>query len=418
MHVIYLDFRKAFDSVSHSKLLLKLQSYGISGALLQWYKAYLTSCFQYVRINNTSSDLVPVLSGVPQGSILGPLLFALFINDLPSCLHFSKPFIYADDTKCLWSTTRGVSIDIYPLQSDLDELFLWSQTSELYFNDSKFAHMHFWSEQLTDAVTYYINGKTVSPVVKIKDLGILLSSSLVWDDHYNFILSKAYKILGLIRRTFSTNLIPIKKKLYISLVRAQILYCSQVWRPYKIKDILLLEQAQRRATKYILNDYYSSYKSRLMKLKLFPLIYIFEINDIMFFIKSYKSSSPTHFNIHDYIEIRNSNTRSSTFTKMTHQRSSSNIFHNSYFCRLPRLWNSLPPIDLSSPTNTIKYKLLHFYGIILLRILLTIHPAPSISIALAPNVQPLPDHHFSLFITTNRHPPLLIILIINYLIML
>ena len=357
--VIYLDFRKAFDSVSHSKLLLKLQSYGISGTLLQWFRAYLTSRSQYVRINNSSSDLVPVLSGVPQGSILGPLLFVLFINDLPSCFRSSKSFIYADDTKCLRTSARGTSIDTYPLQSDLDEIFLWSQTFELYFNDSKFAHMHFWSEQPTEAVTYSINGKTISLVNRTKDLGILLSSSLIWDDHYNSILSKAYKILGLIRRTFSTNSISVKKKLYISLIRAQLLYCSQVWRPYKIKDILLLERAQRRATKYILNDFYSSYKSRLIKLNLLPLMYIFEINDIMFFIKSYKSSS-THFNIRDYIKICNNNTRSGTFTKMIHQRSSSNIFHNSYFCRLPRLWNSLPPIDLSSPVNTIKFKLLHF----------------------------------------------------------
>ena len=215
--------------------------------------------------------------------------------------------------------------------------------------------MHFWSEQPAEAVTYYINGKLISSVNRIKDLGILLSSSLNWDDHYNSNLSKAYKILGLIRRTFSTNLIPVKKKLYISLVRAQLLCCSQVWHPYKIKDILLLERAQRRATKYMLNDYYSSYKSQLMKLKLLPLMYIFEINDILFFIKSYKSSS-IHFNI----KICISNTRSNTSTKMIHHRSSSNIFHNSYFCRLPRPWNSLPPIDLSLPITIIKYRLLQF----------------------------------------------------------
>ena len=174
--------------------------------------------------------------------------------------------------------------------------------------------MHFWSEQPTEAVTYYINGKIISSVNRTKDLGILLSSSLNWDDHYNSILSKAYKILGLMCRTFSANLIPVKKKFYISLVLAQLLYCSPVWLAYKMKDILLLERAQRRATKYILNDYYSSYKSRLMKLKLLPLMYIFKINDIMFFIKSFKSSS-IHFNICDYIEICNSNTRSGTSTK-------------------------------------------------------------------------------------------------------
>ena len=101
--VVYLDFRKAFDSVPHSKLLSKLRSYGITGTLWRWFDAYLNNRTQsmYVRINNTLSHSVNVTSGVPQGSILGPLLFVLYINDLSNCLSSTLPFIYADDTKCI-----------------------------------------------------------------------------------------------------------------------------------------------------------------------------------------------------------------------------------------------------------------------------------------------------------------------------
>ena len=213
-----------------------------------------------------------MLSGVPQGNILGPLLFAIFINDLPSCLHLSKPFIYADDTKCLINIPRCSTPDIHSLQTDLDNLFNWSLTNELYFNESKFVHIRFWSANGVD--TFYINDKPISQVDLTKDLGIMLTSNLSWNHHYNLILGKAYKFLGIIQRSFTTNSVPVKKKLYISLIRSQLLYCSQVWHPFLIKDISLLEHAQRRATKYILNDYQSSYKSRLLNLKLLPLMYI------------------------------------------------------------------------------------------------------------------------------------------------
>jgi len=355
--VIYSDFRKAFDTVSHSKLLCKLQLYGITGTLWQWFKVYLTSRYQYVLISNSASDLVPVLSGVPQGSILGPLLFAIFINDLSSYLHLSKPFIYADDTKCLRNVPRSSTPDIHSLQTDLDNLFNWSLTNELYFNKSKFVHICFWSANEVD--TFYINGKPISQVDLTKDLGIMLTSNLSWNHHYNLILGKAYKFLGIIQRSFTTNSVPVKKKLYISLIRSQLLYCSQVWHPFLIKDISLLEHAQRRATKYISDNYQSSYKSRLLSLKLLPLMYIYEINDIMFFIKSYKSPSD-HFKISDYIKFSNRNTRSGTSFKMTHIRSSSNPPQNSYFCGLLHPWNSLLQIDLTLPISTIKSKLISF----------------------------------------------------------
>ena len=123
-------------------------------------------------------------------------------------------------------------------------------------------------------------------------------------------------------------------------------------------------------------------------------MYIYELNDVIFFIKSYKSSFK-HFNINDYIKFSESNTRSGTSSKMIHHRSSSNISHNSYFCRLPRLWNSLPPIDLTLPIPTIKHKLFIFYGTILpntstrAQSALIIITAPAVTV----DVQ-VQDHHY------------------------
>ena len=136
-----------------------------------------------------------------------------------------------------------------------------------------------------------------------KDLGVILSVDLSWEKHHKAISSRAYRTLGLIRRTFIHNHLPTTLvKLYISLVRSQLLYCTQIWRPHLMKDIVNLERIQRRATKHILNDYTSSYKDRLINLKLLPLMYIFELQDILFAIKSLKS--PNHqFNINPYYQF-------------------------------------------------------------------------------------------------------------------
>ena len=152
---------------------------------------------------------------------------------------------------------------------------------------------------------------------------------------------KVYKMLGLIRRRFSVSCpISARRKLYISLVRSQLLYYSQIWRPSLIKHINILERIQRRATKFILNDFHSTYKSRLVTLKMLPLMYIYEINDILFFIKSYKSPT-SHFNINSYLQFSSSNTRFGSSAKLVHHRCSTNLTHHFYFHRIPRLWNSL-----------------------------------------------------------------------------
>ena len=138
---IYLDFCKAFDSVPHSKLLLKLRQFNISGKLWEWFSSYLHNRFQCVKICNSISDLLPILSGVPQGSILGPLLFLIYINDLPLATQFSMLFLFADDAKLCRKIT--CTTNQQHLQQDLDFLHAWSTDNDLNFSTHKCIHLSF-----------------------------------------------------------------------------------------------------------------------------------------------------------------------------------------------------------------------------------------------------------------------------------
>ena len=353
---IYLDIRKAFDSVCHGKLLSKLWDAGIIGSAWKFFKSYLSNRRQCVVVDGQSSGWLPVTSGVPQGSILGPLLFVLYVNDLPSFLSFCLPYLYADDTKCF---KRVLSLSDHSLlQTDLNCLADWSSQNHLSFNASKCGLLRFSnrSRSLISA-DYQLNGKVIPCLDQCKDLGVVFSSNLSWSRHYSAIAAKAYRKLGLIRRTFSISTpANIKKQLYLSLVRSQLSYCSPVWRPHLIKDVKSIESIQRRATKYILKDYESDYKDRLMALKILPLMYLFELFDILFLVRNLKFADPS-FPLMDYIRFASSSTRSSSSLKLVHVQSKSSLSHHCYFSRVVRLWNALPPIDLDSSYCSIKQQL-------------------------------------------------------------
>jgi len=158
--------------------------------------------------------------------------------------------------------------------------------------------------------------------------------------------------LGLVWRTFSSSMPPLTKvKLYVSLIRSQLMYCSPVWHPYLVKDINNLEHLQRRATKYILNGYIYDYKARLLRLELLLLMYTFELSDITFFIKSIKNPT-TSFNIYHFVSF-STNARSQGF-KLCHNPSTTNKHWHFYFTRICHLWNALPLIDINLPVNTIR----------------------------------------------------------------
>jgi len=244
--VIYFDFKKAFDTVGHQELLFKLWRLGITGHLWDWFHEYLINREHYVCIGNTSSSSLPVHSGVPQGSILGPLLFLIFVNDLPTAICNSSIYLFTDDTNfCKTIRHPGESAG---LQEDINNLSSWCQEWNMSLHPGKSVALHFClsGEVSSDYSTdYSIDGTPVRSVKHHRDLGVILSSDLSWSSHHHHICSRAYRSLYLIRRSFSCALpIKLKKLLYLTVVRSHLTYCSQVWRPRLIKDCMSIERVQ------------------------------------------------------------------------------------------------------------------------------------------------------------------------------
>ena len=208
--------------------------------------------------------------------------------------------------------------------------------------------------------SYFINDKEILSKDCHKDLGVFIAGDLSWSVHYDHICSRAYKMLGLLRRVFCrANTIIAKKHLFNVLVKSQISYCSEIWRPHLLKDMQTLENIQRRATKFILSDFSSDYKSRLLSLNMLPLMMQFELSDIMFFIKSLKEPSDS-FDILKYVTFCSGRTRSATFLKLKLPSVRTNLERHFYFNRLPRIWNSLPPISTVNSLYRIKSDLRKF----------------------------------------------------------
>ena len=359
--IIYLDFSKAFDSVPHEQLLIKLWNRGISGSLWLLLKDYLTNRWQLTSIDGVSSSLLPVTSGVPQGSILGPLLFIIYVNDLPLSISKSFSLLYADDCKCLRSIASPS--DCFLLQQDLDSLFTWSIVWKLTFNLLKCKFMSISTSSVQSSHIYTMNGLQLNTTSHYRDLGVNFTNDLSWSQHYSIIVSKAYNTLHFLRRTISSHhSVRTKLILYTSLIRTRLTYCSQVWRPHLLKDIQTLERVQRRCTKFILNDYHSNYKDRLIFLKLLPLSLWLELLDLTFLLICLKFPQE-HFDIFQYVQFVSSTTRSSSHSKLKCllPQSSNNHLNFIYFNRVVKLWNALPEMDLELSIFCLKKKLKSFF---------------------------------------------------------
>jgi hypothetical protein len=242
--ILFLDFAKAFDSVSHVKLLKKLFGLGFVSFMLNWYKAFLSNRVQRVVIGENISSWKKVTSGVPQGSVLGPLLFVIFINDLSKKI-IKDTKLYADDTKVI--SINRCQDDSKLLQEDINTLVKWSEEWLIKFNESKCKVMYFGKQNPKQQ--YVMNNTILTETTIEKDLGIYISNNLEWDHHINTAIGKANKKLGLIKNSFEYLDEITLKLLYKSLVRPHLENGASIWSPYWKQDIIKLESVQRRATK-------------------------------------------------------------------------------------------------------------------------------------------------------------------------
>ena len=262
--VIYLDFKKAFDSVPHERLLNKVSSYGIQGNILTWIRSFLSNRVQRVRVGGAISPTEQVVSGIPQGSILGPILFTIFINDLPDSIE-STCKVFADDTK-IYNNPEKANI----LQEDLNKLQIWSEKWQLGFNISKCKSLHIGTKN--PKITYTMDNNNVPQEVTVceeeKDLGVTFDKDLNFSSHIDKSINTAKRILSMTKRAFKFLDKEAIIKIYKALIRPHLEYGNIIWSPIYKKHSKAIEKIQRQLTKSIPGLKEKTYETRLKILKL------------------------------------------------------------------------------------------------------------------------------------------------------
>ena len=347
IETIYCDFMKAFAKVAHQKLLYKIGTYGIVGDHHGWIEFFLKDRTHCVVINNATSSKAPVTSGIPQGSVLGPLLFVIYINDMPDVIdRDSFLYLFADDTKVF----RHIRCpdDAAKLQDDIDKLVEWSNIWQLKFHPEKCVSMCI-KRKLNNQQPHVFNmgDHILSNSSCEKDLGVYIDDNLNFDIHINTAINKANKVLAVARKIFYHMASEIFCLIFKGLVRPHLEYAAPVWYPHRIYQKEAIENVQRRATKLVPGLSTLSYPERLQKLKLPTLAYRRARGDM---IETFKLTTDHHDydkslpSILEYCttELRGHN------KKLFVKDANKDIKKYSFTNRVTKNWNDLPASAVNS----------------------------------------------------------------------
>lgn len=337
---VFLDFSKAFDKVDHTKLIHKLRLIGASEQVSHWVEALLHNRSQVVVVDGHASTPCKVTSGVPQGSVVGPILFLVYINDLPNSV-VSTARLFADDT-VIYNTTENRQT----LQNDLEALEKWEIDWNMQFNPSKCEFVKFSRKKSHDNNTYLLHGIEIPRSDGVKYLGIKLENSLKWNKNTAYITNKAASRLGYIRRTIPHTLPHLRNKAFTSLVRPILEYSSTVWDGNLTKaQATKIESIQRKAARIVNNiprtDHTTSTTQLIKELEwqtlnsrrerrrlgFFRAMHFGEVaTDITHFIDKHPHAASTRKHSHQYL--------------IPHCRTE--LYKKSFFVSTAKLWNNLP----------------------------------------------------------------------------
>ena len=360
---IYLDFAKAFDKVDHQLLLAKMRKLGFHEKLVKWIESFLSNRKQSVVLDGVFSFAAVILSGVPQGTVLGPLLFIIFINDMKLCVTGSIIRFFADDTRILRHIYSLQDADV--LQKDLCRVIDWAKCNNMALHEDKFellVHRHSPCNTLLDqpfavmTQTYEVSDcNMLFPTELVKDLGVMVASNLSWTPHISMIATRATKVAAWVLSAFKTRDKFTMMTLYKSLVRSHLEYCCPLWNPQRGSDIKLLEGVQRTFTAKIHGAQHLDYWQRLKSLHLMSLQRRRERYIIIHVWKILHGKCPNDVDIKFNDSLRRGQQALvPTLAKRSSQRNQT-LYDQSFAVIGPRLWNMVPP-NLHSIENLDNFK--------------------------------------------------------------
>ena len=350
---IYLDFAKAFDKVDHSILCRKLKEKRIGGPVGCWLHNFLTNRTQQVSANGAISVPVPVLSGVPQGTVLGPILFLIMISDLGSDLTDAFISMFADDSR-VSSVVNSPQAQINFQQELNSSIYPWAPANKAVFNGDKFEHVHFSTKSTNSPVYLDPSDSPISAKDHIKDLGVTVSSDLSWSAQIDKVIASCRKQSAWILRTFSSRDILTMRTLWISLIRPLIDYCSPLWSPNPTSygQIDRLEGVLRSFSKNVDGLRDLNYSERLQALNLhsiqrrherYKIIYVYKIKEGLIPNLPNDPSDPVISYALQFSPNPRTGCRCDHPNPTSHHNPAVIARNSSFALTASNLWNCLPP---------------------------------------------------------------------------